>query len=92
MRQIFVYADSLSWGIVPLTRERLPLALKFAGADVKCAGLGEALEQVCHEQRCHFFDAATVVSSSELDGVHLDMAQHVRLGSALAPLVSSIAA
>lgn len=31
MQQILVYADSLSWGIVPLTRERLPFDARWPG-------------------------------------------------------------
>lgn len=31
MHHLFVYADSLSWGIVPLTRERLPRAARWPG-------------------------------------------------------------
>jgi lysophospholipase L1-like esterase len=31
VRQILVYADSLSWGIVPLTRERLPFEARWPG-------------------------------------------------------------
>ena len=31
MRQVLVYADSLSWGIVPATRERLPFAARWPG-------------------------------------------------------------
>jgi lysophospholipase L1-like esterase len=31
MRQILVYADSLSWGIVPNTRERLPFVARWPG-------------------------------------------------------------
>lgn len=30
MRQLLVYGDSLSWGIVPDTRRRLPFALGHA--------------------------------------------------------------
>ena len=73
----------------PIRTPKGPSAPKFEGGDLKCVGLAEALEQVCREQRCHFFDAATVVSSSELDGVHLDAAQHLTLGNALAPVVRS---
>ncbi len=32
MQQILVYSDSLSWGIVPSTRERLPFAQRWPGA------------------------------------------------------------
>ena len=73
----------------PIRAPKRPLAPKFAGGDVKCVGLAEALEQVCREQHCQFFDAATVVSSSELDGVHLDAAEHLTLGNALVPVVRS---
>lgn len=31
MRQILVYSDSLSWGIVPLTRNRLPFEQRWPG-------------------------------------------------------------
>lgn len=31
MQQILVYADSLSWGIVPTTRERLPFGARWPG-------------------------------------------------------------
>lgn len=31
MKQILVYADSLSWGIVPLTRKRLPFEQRWPG-------------------------------------------------------------
>ena len=31
MKHILVYADSLSWGIVPLTRERLPFDARWPG-------------------------------------------------------------
>lgn len=31
MRQILVYGDSLSWGIVPTTRQRLPFAHRWPG-------------------------------------------------------------
>jgi len=31
MQQVLVYADSLSWGIVPLTRQRLPFDARWPG-------------------------------------------------------------
>lgn len=31
MKQILIYGDSLSWGIVPLTRERLPFDARWPG-------------------------------------------------------------
>jgi lysophospholipase L1-like esterase len=61
-----------------------PLAPKFAGAPSKCAGLAAAYAEVATELGCPFFDAASVTSTSPLDGVHLDAEQHGRLGLALA--------
>lgn len=68
----------------PILTPRGAIAGKFLGADAKCVGLSTALAEVCANAQCHFFDAATVVSSSALDGVHLDAAQHAVLGAALA--------
>ena len=31
MRQVLVYSDSLSWGIVPTTRKRLPFDARWPG-------------------------------------------------------------
>jgi lysophospholipase L1-like esterase len=39
---------------------------------------------------CHFFDSSGVVSSSPIDGVHLDSDQHLELGEALADVVATI--
>jgi lysophospholipase L1-like esterase len=41
MRQILVYGDSLSWGIVPDTRERFPFEVRWPGAlEMKLGSLG----------------------------------------------------
>ncbi len=45
MKQILVYGDSLSWGIVPLTRERLPFHRRWPGV------LEAALRQQGHDVR-----------------------------------------
>ena len=66
------------------------MAEKFRGADLKCTGLAEAYSQVAASLGCRFFDAQTVTSTSDIDGVHLDADQHLRLGSALAEIVRSI--
>ena len=68
-----------------------PLAPKFAGAEDKCQGLGEAYAIVARELDCLFFDSSSVVRSSEVDGIHLDKAQHHVLGEAIADVVSAFA-
>jgi hypothetical protein len=40
-------------------------------------------EQASIELGCHFFNAATVTTSSNVDGVHLDTEQHLKLGQAI---------
>jgi len=67
-----------------------PIAPKFAGGEIKCTGLAAAYEEVCRELDCHFFDAGSVISSSEVDGVHLDAGQHSILGQALAKSVATL--
>jgi len=66
------------------------MAEKFRGADLKCAGLADAYAQVAASLGCHFFDAQSVTGTSDIDGVHLDADQHLRLGNALAEIVRSI--
>lgn len=67
-----------------------PIAPKFMGGESKCVGLAEAYEKVCQELGCPFFDSNTVISSSHVDGVHLDAEQHLVLGKALAKVVASL--
>lgn len=69
-----------------------PTAPKFAGGDRKCVGLADAFRAVCDEAGCFFFDAGRVVSTSVIDGVHLDLAQHLALGQALSEVVGPLLA
>jgi lysophospholipase L1-like esterase len=74
----------------PVSAAKGAIAAKFAGAELKCHGLGAAYRKVCEELDCHFFDAGTVVQSSQVDGIHLDAAEHLILGRALAALVAKL--
>lgn len=74
----------------PVTEPQGPIAPKFSDAAGKCAGLAEAYRQVCGELGCHFFDAGGVITSSRIDGVHLDADQHQVLAQALAAKVAEI--
>jgi lysophospholipase L1-like esterase len=74
----------------PIQTPRGPIAWKFLGGDAKCAGFAEALQEVATALGCFFFDARTVISSSKVDGVHLDADQHLALGHALSEVVRSI--
>ena len=64
------------------------MAPKFEGADVKSKGLAEALAEVATELGCPIFDAGRVVTTSAIDGVHLDADQHLVLAHELAKAVA----
>jgi lysophospholipase L1-like esterase len=74
----------------PIGSPRGPIAEKFVGGETKCAGLADALQTVCNELGCAFFDAGRVISASPHDGVHLDADQHALLGAALAGQVEQL--
>jgi lysophospholipase L1-like esterase len=74
----------------PVQNPKGPLEPKFRGADIKCAGLADALQEIATSLNCHFFDAGTVTSSSRVDGIHLDEDQHATLGRSIAGVVRSI--
>ncbi len=67
-----------------------PIAPKFEGGEGKCVGLAVAYRNVCEEVGCHFFDAGSVITSSNVDGVHLDAEQHLTLGNAVAEVVKPL--
>ena len=69
-----------------------PIAPKFKAAETRCVGLAQAYRQTAIDLGCHFFDAETVTSSSVVDGVHLDVDQHTKLGKALTDPVRAILA
>jgi lysophospholipase L1-like esterase len=74
----------------PIRNPKGPIAPKFEGGEIKCAGLAEAFRKVCDELDCHFFDAGAVITSSDVDGVHLDAEQHLTLGNALSQIVAPL--
>ena len=76
----------------PISTPCGPIAPKFEGGEQKCVGLAEAYAQICGELGCDFFDAGSVVTSSKVDGVHLDADQHLVLGHALAQSVAPLLA
>jgi lysophospholipase L1-like esterase len=69
-----------------------PIAPKFEGGERKCVGLAAAYRNVCKEVGCHFFDAGSVITTSKLDGVHLDAEQHLALGNELSRVVRPLMA
>ncbi len=60
------------------------IAKKFKNAEKRCQGLAKELESIAKVNNAHFFDSNTVISSSVIDGIHLDEDQHTILGKAVA--------
>ncbi|MBB5754529.1 SGNH/GDSL hydrolase family protein [Prosthecomicrobium pneumaticum] len=66
------------------------LAEMFEGGTAKSHRLAAEMAVVAAERGVAFFDAGTVIASSEGDGIHLDGAAHQTLGEALAETVRSL--
>jgi lysophospholipase L1-like esterase len=88
MHQVLVYSDSLSWGIIPMTRNRLPFDERWPGimerALTQSGKLVRVYRQTAAELGCYYFAAGSVTPASSVDGIHLDADQHQALGKALA--------
>lgn len=62
----------------------------FAGGYEKSLALAREYEAVADSMEVHFFDAGSVVTSTPLDGFHLDLDAHRVLGLALAEEIRNI--
>ena len=62
----------------------------FAGAEAKSQKLSGHYTRVAAELRCSFFDTATVIVPSDLDGVHYEKSEHAILGQAMANCVKEM--
>ncbi len=74
----------------PIQNPRGPIAAKFYDAEQRSVGLTQAYKQIASDLDCYYFDAGSVVTASKIDGVHLDLGQHLDLGKALTEFVQSI--
>ncbi|MEP0944044.1 MAG: SGNH/GDSL hydrolase family protein [Rhizobiaceae bacterium] len=73
----------------PLARLSL-LAEMFEGGSKKSNLLARHYKALASLFDCHFIDAAEVVTSSDVDGIHLDLDQHELLGEAIAARARTI--
>jgi lysophospholipase L1-like esterase len=62
----------------------------FLDAQSKSGKFGKYYRQVADEYHCHFLDAAPIVVSSALDGIHWEASEHRKLGRAVAARVREI--
>ena len=71
----------------PDVKECGSYAADFKGAEVRQAGLSNAIEVMTKRIGALFFDANLVIEVSEIDGVHFNTEMHQRLGEAVATKV-----
>lgn len=65
-------------------------APEFESGKTKSRQLGDYYSQVAEEYGCSFLDSSKVVVASDIDGIHLDSAEHVKLGYKIAEIVEEI--
>jgi lysophospholipase L1-like esterase len=68
------------------------MAEMFDGASEKSGQFSEHYERFAEQYGCEFFDASTVIASSDVDGIHLDAGEHRKLGEAVTGLVVELLA
>ena len=62
-------------------------AEKFEGGTDKSMTLSRHFRLVAEERGCALLDASEVITSSDVDGIHLDLGEHRKLGKAVAARV-----
>jgi hypothetical protein len=62
----------------------------FEGAGEKSRKFGQYYQEVAEQYGCEFLDTSQVTVSSPVDGVHLDLEEHEKLGKAVAEKVKEI--
>jgi len=62
----------------------------FEGAREKSEKFSYHYRKIADEYGCEFLDASEVVTSSNIDGIHLELSEHQKLGKRVATLVKRI--
>lgn len=65
-------------------------APEFESGKSKSRQLGAYYNQVAEEYDCSFLDSSKVVVSSDIDGIHLDSEEQIKLGYKIAEIVEKI--
>jgi len=62
----------------------------FEDAEVKSRKFSQHYRQIANDHGCEFLDTSQIVTSSDIDGIHLELSEHQKLGKAVAALVKKI--
>lgn len=76
--------------VPPPAVELTGFAEMFEDAVEKSGGFARHYRRISNEKGCHYLDAGDHVESSPLDGIHLEVDMHTRLGKAMAAKVREI--
>jgi len=74
----------------PVVGKLTGFAEMFDDAFEKSQKFGEYYRQIADLYGCEFLDAGQIIKSSDLDGIHFEADQHMKLGYAVATLVKGI--
>jgi lysophospholipase L1-like esterase len=66
------------------------LAQMFEGSEGKSRGFSAHYRHFAERSGCAFLDAAEVIVSSDVDGIHLDAGEHRKLGEAVAARIRGL--
>ncbi len=75
--------------LVKTARNFTRFSEEFEKGEEKSVKLGEYYREVAEEYGCNFLDASQVVKSSEIDGIHLEEEEHIKLGYEIAGIVKN---
>jgi len=64
----------------------------FEDAEVKSRKFSQHYRRIVNDHGCEFLDTSQIVTSSDIDGIHLELSEHQKLGKAVAALVKKILA
>ena len=76
----------------PRVGKMTEFAEMFEDAEVKSRKFSQHYRQIANDHGCDFLDTSQIVTSSDIDGIHLELSEHQKLGKAVAALVKKILA
>ncbi len=74
----------------PVVARLTDYAEMFREAEAKSNKFSEHYRRVAKQRGCHFLDTSQIIVSSDLDGIHLEVGEHHKLGLAVAARVREL--
>jgi lysophospholipase L1-like esterase len=74
----------------PPIRELADYSKIFRGAETKSKEFGRLYKVIAQNHNCAFLDTAKYITSSNIDGIHLEASEHLKLGEKVAFVVKEM--